>query len=532
MPPVQAPSVESNATLSVPAALVLLEVPLMKAAAGVVALGRTAADFAAIPDAHLRAAQGTVMLLQRELDQVKASLAGTIAYRSRRELGNSGLAQREGFRSPEQFIESVSGVTRAESTKFVAVGKMMNETAELEELQKVDPVAATVVGVVPATGFATDASWQGPLAHAVTAGTLGMDAADAIRRGLGSADAAVTGGILRDAVTALIADAEHSTPDAVGRLARQVRESLDVEAVVRREKTQQDLEFLRVRKCKDGMVRGEFALTPENGELLMQVLDTGTSPRRGGPRFVDEGDTVRAERIIDDPRSNEQLNAATLIAAVQLATQADPTRMLGSRLPAVRMIVAQKTVTTGIGFGRLQESGDAVSLTVIERAICNTGIVKITIDDTGQPIDVSREQRLFTGRQRIGFAVHNGGCMDPDCTRPPAWTEIHHIRFWDRDNGPTNMANGISLCKADHLRYHNNGWEIELIDGLHWLIPPADLHPAQTPRPMWSKNPEIRTTQARTPEKLAADREQAHHLAITHTAQRQATAAAKAATEK
>jgi hypothetical protein len=50
------------------------------------------------------------------------------------------------------------------------------------------------------------------------------------------------------------------------------------------------------------MVRREFALTAENGELLIQINDTGTSPRRGGPRFVDENDQKRVDRTLTQLR--------------------------------------------------------------------------------------------------------------------------------------------------------------------------------------------------------------------------------------
>jgi hypothetical protein len=106
---------------------------------------------------------------------------------------------------------------------------------------------------------------------------------------------------------------------------------------------------------------------------------------------MDEGDKARAERIINDPRTNEQLNAATLVLALQLATLADPTRMFGSRLPAVRVIVPQEALKFGVGFGRLQESGHAVPLNAVERMICITGTLTVTIDDSGQAIDVVEE---------------------------------------------------------------------------------------------------------------------------------------------
>ncbi|WP_177243768.1 HNH endonuclease signature motif containing protein, partial [Microbacterium sp. AR7-10] len=38
-------------------------------------------------------------------------------------------------------------------------------------------------------------------------------------------------------------------------------------------------------------------------------------------------------------------------------------------------------------------------------------------------------------------------------------TEVHHIDWWNRDTGPTDLTNGILLCSTCHHRIHDNGWE-------------------------------------------------------------------------
>ena len=79
--------------------------------------------------------------------------------------------------------------------------------------------------------------------------------------------------------------------------------------------------------------------------------------------------------------------------------------------------------------------------------------------------------------------------MDPDCTRPPSWTEAHHIDHWERDEGRTDIADGILLCRRDHLRYHHQGWEVRRDGSTYWLIPPPTVDPRQTPRLMRPKTP-------------------------------------------
>ncbi|MBW9122147.1 HNH endonuclease [Microbacterium trichothecenolyticum] len=66
------------------------------------------------------------------------------------------------------------------------------------------------------------------------------------------------------------------------------------------------------------------------------------------------------------------------------------------------------------------------------------------------------------------------------------FTKVHHIRWWMRDAGPTDLDNGVLLCESCHHRIHDNGWDIR-VEGTGrqarvWLIPPAFVDPERTPR--------------------------------------------------
>ena len=63
------------------------------------------------------------------------------------------------------------------------------------------------------------------------------------------------------------------------------------------------------------------------------------------------------------------------------------------------------------------------------------------------------------------------------------YTQAHHINWWNRDTGPTNLSNGVLLCPPCHTRMHNDGWTIHIDEeGLVWFTPPPHVDIDQKPR--------------------------------------------------
>ena len=501
---------------------------LRAAADAVAGFGASAADIAVLDHVGLKAAVEAGAELARHTDRFNAWVAAAVAQQSRPELGYDGFAQREGFLSPEALIQSMTGTTRVEAAKLVRVGTMIAETDAAAELAAMEPSMASAPELAPDSGSPDDAasdhapdaapaavppsgfaavSWQAPIARAVAAGTLSLDAADAIRKALGDIDDAVTGEQLTAAAETLIADAGRLNADQLFRKARHTRDALDTDGIARREKQRRDLRFFKIWTRQDGMVGGSFLLDPENGATITTAFDTILSPRRGGPRFVDKAGKARAEALLADERSTEQIAADAFVGMVRIAVDADPGTMFGARRPAVRVIVTDTNLQTRsghggarhgrIGHGRIEGHPDPISLDTIERHLCDTGTVPVKFDDDGQCINVGRTQRLFTERQRIGMAVRDGGCRFPGCDRPPSWCEAHHIDHWQRDDGNTNIADGVLLCRRHHLLVHNNHWDIIRDHGHYRLKPPASIDPTRTPIDMPSRNPDIHHLQQR-----------------------------------
>jgi hypothetical protein len=235
-------------------------------------------------------------------------------------------------------------------------------------------------------------------------------------------------------------------------------------------------------------------LDPESAARVVDAIDLVTSPRRGGPRFVDEGAQKRARAIIDDPRSTEHLALDALVEMVRIAGAADDGRVFGVRKPSVRVHVGLEALDSGRGAAALEGQTAPVSAVTARRIGCAEGFLPLLFDGA-TPLDLGRTQRLFSAAQRTVLAAVWGGCAIPGCDRPPSWTEAHHIDQWDAHQGRTDVRDGVLLCRHHHMWLHDIEGRI-----VRTAAPGGDryaLHvPGAPPVGLESKNP-VRRRQCR-----------------------------------
>jgi Domain of unknown function DUF222. len=348
----------------------------------------------------------------RQAQAVVAAFAAEIDKRSARELGYDGLAQRAGARTPENLVAQLTGTSVKEARDLVAVGRILDDASP----------------------------WLVDVAASVGDGSLSVGAAAAITNGLGTPNADVAPGDLHDAARRLVAEAPGLSPEQLARRAREARDELDAAGAQPREEALRARRSLRWRRDSDGMTHLHAVLDPESSAFVVPALETILAPRRGGPRFVGSDEAARAQAIVEDPRTTEQLALDALVELLRIAVTADDGRVYGQRKPIVRVHVAERDLATRAGSASL-DSGDTVSVATAERLACADGYRPIVVRLDGG-IDVGRSQRLFTDRQREALAARWGGCAMPGCNRPPSWCEAHHGIPWSR-GGPSDVGNGI-----------------------------------------------------------------------------------------
>jgi hypothetical protein len=405
--------------------------PAPTLAAAVAVLREVPRAYAGVADAELASFVQLAGEAKRLADAHLALAAGEVARRSRFEAGASGVARRSGFRTPQEMVTALTGTTGRDAAVAVRVGSL-----------------------------------DGVLGDALADDVVSVAAAEAIRAGLDGA--AADPELLSEATALLCAEADTLDPDRLLKRAREVRDELDADGIADREAVLRGRRSLRRIDLRDGMKRLIWDYDPLTAGVVDEVYDRATSPRRGGPRFVD---SAVADRIEADERSVEQLASDAFAELLRQAATLDTQVLVGRGSPGVRVIIAAEDLATGTGHGIIEGTGESVSTSTVEALVCAGGRIDATLDASGAVLDLGREQRLYTHRQRIALAIRDGGCLWPGCERPPSWTEAHHIDHWAH-GGKTDLAQGVLLCRHHHLRLHNEGWVIRLRDGRYWLHPP------------------------------------------------------------
>jgi hypothetical protein len=433
-----------------------------------------------LDDEALLAVLQHVSEAQRALQVLGAVVTAEVSRRSERELGYSGLAQRKGHRTGTDLVQAVTGQTRADVRRAAAVGK------DLQDAPKGGSDAGGPGAGGRDAGEPAAAPWHAPLVEALRGGALSREQYDVIRRGLGEPpverypdlEPDFLPGAWRAAAVMLIGEASDRGVGDLASAARLARDTLDPIGVQLRFDERFERRSFRSWVDQDGQHHARIVFDDEAAVWVHTILNAGLRPRRG-PRFVEAGGAASggAGAADDDTRSTEQLQYDLLMAVLRRGAGADPTQAFGDRQPGVRIVVP--TAAVGAVPAYAEETSQALPLSLAERYRCDAGTRAITVSADGTPLDVGRDKRLFTPRQRVALALRDGGCRW--CGAEPSRCEAHHLEHWLEHRGRTDLADGVLLCRSCHMRLHNQGWLITRVGSTFYLHPPGGGEPRMLP---------------------------------------------------
>lgn len=472
------------------------------AAALTLASSDPAADVLSMTDAGLLAVTEALARLSKRVDALTVRCAAGLARRSPSEAGNDGLARRTGHSTPAGLIATMKGGRYAEAVKLIAVG------------EATEPRAALTGELLPP---------RFPhVAAGVAAGRLTVEAAAVITSFLTRVSVRASADDVSWSESLLVERGPVVGVDGLTRLIKQLEARLDPDGVRPREEELYGQRTLRIWEDSAGMInlRGRFdpatgapikvAVESLVGAELHQARDArpgfgaeGAGAGAGGGAVVDEGDAAgqthpAADRAITEQRTIEQMNADALADVARLAISAS-----GAELPALASasVVARidlDDLRTGRGHATIDGVDQPVSATTARQLAASAGIIPIVCGGDGEVLDLGRAKRLFSRAQRLALAERDGGCAHPGCRRPIAHTQAHHIRWWKRHRGPTDLENGVLLCAFHHGLLHRNGWGIEIRDNRAWFVPPPHIDPEQRPR-AGNRSPHLELRRAGSP---------------------------------
>ncbi|MCD9197457.1 HNH endonuclease signature motif containing protein [Aeromicrobium wangtongii] len=362
-----------------------------------------------------------------------------------------GLAKDDGATSTTVWLAGATGISKGEAAKLVGL--------------------ARVSGVQ-----ASQAAWA--------AGDLSTDQAAVIMKAIDSLPDWCGDEERADAEAHLIRLAGEYGLDDLKRLANRVLEVIDPdgadehlgEQLRKQEQKAWDATRMSVKDRGDGTTRGSFIIPQADADTLRAALEGIIAPRRTAANAEHHG--MGAQDWLALGR-DQKLGHAFTELITHLPTGALP--QSGGLAATVAVTVDVDDLRTGQGVAE-NTSGTHMSARKAQRLACNAHLVALYLENGTRVIDHGMTKRLYDRHQRLALAVRDKGCVFPDCDRPPAWCEAHHLSFWS-EGGPTDLNNAALLCHFHHFLVHEGEWEARMgADGIPEIIPPPRIDPEQRPR--------------------------------------------------
>jgi len=327
-------------------------------------------------------------------------------------------------------------------------------------------------------------------ADALAAGVISAEQAQAIVRTLDELPLEMTDEQVHAGEATLLDQSRQLGPTELERCSRhlldviapEIAEAKDAERLENQRKEADRSRYLRMGNDGHGATYGRFKLGVGDGEALRAVIDAIAKRDR-------IGDDIAAGH--GDVRTMEQRRADALIEMTAAYQRCGDGPANGGDRPRVNLLIDYSALVDGLGSALLLDSGEHITAQQARLLACGADILPIVCNGDSQPLDVGRQQRLFSGALRQALAVRDGGCTFPGCDCPPRDCDAHHIIPWPK-GGRTALDNGALLCRFHHqqvepqdrrgVREHQQ-WTMRMsLDGYPEVTPPAYVDDRQTPR--------------------------------------------------
>ena len=240
-------------------------------------------------------------------------------------------------------------------------------------------------------------------------------------------------------------------------------------------------------------------LDPERNPSANAELTFGTRSRRTGLTPVsgklDDLGVATVKAAIDalaapqppvdgvpDQRSAATRRAHALVQALELFLNSGSGPSHNGQRPQLTVTIDWDVLHGCASRGVLPE-GATLTPAQTRQLMCDASIIPIVLGGSGEPLDVGRSSRTFPTGIARAIRHRDNGCSFPGCCRPVGWTDLHHIKWFQRDFGPTSLANGCCLCPFHHSVVHAGDWIVQMAaDGRPEWLPPPWIDPDQVPR--------------------------------------------------
>jgi hypothetical protein len=303
---------------------------------------------------------------------------------------------------------------------------------------------ATVVRVAEA-GTSREPGGQA-ICAAVQAGVLPVRSAAQIARFVRDVKPLADPAVLEQDVAVLCAAASDG-PDGRGLPDRELAQAVRYATNLSRADRSLDGDEDRCRQARAlwsgpgpaGMTSYRMLLDPEAAAAVDSAISGLSAPVKGPDREPDLRPAARRR-------------ADALLEAIRRGVAAS-TDLPGGTKTQIMVTIPLADLNQQVRGAGLTTSGELLSPATLRRLACDAQLIPMVLGGHSELLDLGHGERYFTPAQRRAVARRDGHCTYPACTRPAAWCDIHHLRWWSR-GGRTDLDNAALLCERHHTLVH------------------------------------------------------------------------------
>lgn len=400
-------------------------------------------DVAQLSPSHLHDVSDALGRARRALDVLVVAAAGEVARRSSPAAGVGGLARKEGFSTPQEFVAKTFGTSTYEAKRMIDVGNALAGGQAVGSSVGTD--SDDVGGAEDLLPRQTMPRYP-YLARAVSSGELGVEAAALVTRTLDVVWPVMVANSLRDPVpdSSTSGSSGSATDEAAAELAQLERRLVDKAQVLtlrefrrvcERERAWRSPRDLVERERRQRAARSLYFGEDSEGMTVMTAKMDATSaapvkawieaqvrhafqqrrndPGKDGsdiiafqiPGFEDLSESQRRQvrdAFLNDNRRAGQIRLDALVSLARHGLDCDsPTS--GVKTTVVLRANAED-LEDSLALGECDQLTTPISMGTLRAMAVDAQIIPMVMGGGSLPLDVGRARRYFTTSQRVALA--------------------------------------------------------------------------------------------------------------------------------
>jgi hypothetical protein len=134
----------------------------------------------------------------------------------------------------------------------------------------------------------------------------------------------------------------------------------------------------------------------------------------------------------------------------------------GRKRPHLNISIVGDTIHTDHVEGFDIETGVRFDSATLRRYLCDCEFHRLLLSSEGVVLDYGRLVKDPPVELYNAVVARDRKCRGYGCDRPASWCHVHHVKWWDRDRGTTEINNLVLLCARCHGVVHRKGFHAVL----------------------------------------------------------------------